>query len=92
MGAVFIKDPDAIIDYGFDWEEEDYLASGETISTSTWEVPSDLTEESSSNNDTQTTVWISGGTDGEDYYITNEIVTSASRTEQRSLCIHVRTR
>ena len=90
--AVYVKDPNAVLDYGFDWEDEDYLASGETISTSTWTIPSGLTEGTSSNSDTQTSVWISGGTEGTDYHIVNHIVTSAGREDDRTHVIKVRSR
>jgi len=43
----FLKDPDAVLDYGFDWS--DWLADGETISTSTWTVETGITKDSDSN-------------------------------------------
>ena len=86
----FTKDPDAVLDYTIDWS--DWLASGETISTSTWTIPTGLTEDSETETTTTATVWLSGGTEGTSYTITNEIVTSQSRTANRSLYIRVEER
>lgn len=90
--SVYIKDPQAVLDYGFDWQADGYLASGETISTSTWTAATGLTVQSSSNTTTTTTVWLSGGTHGEDYLITNRIVTNGGRTDERSQLIRCRHR
>jgi len=92
--ATFTKDPDAVLDYTRDWKatSDPWLADAETISTSTWVVPSGITEDSSTNDDTTTTIWLSGGTDGTDYEITNRITTSASRTDDRTFRIQVRER
>ena len=87
---VKIKDPDAVLDYGLDWSN--WLASGETISSSSWVVETGLTKDSSSNTTTTTTVWLSGGTAGRTYRITNSIVTSAAREDDRSLLIKVQER
>ncbi len=90
--SVLVKDPDAVLDYTLDWSA-DYLASGETISTSSWAVtPTGLTIDSDSNDTTTTTVFVSGGTRGKIYRLTNTITTSESRTEQRSLTIRVEER
>ena len=88
--AQYLKDPDAVLDYGFDWL--DWLANGETISTSTWTIPTGLTEDSETETSTTTKVWLSGGTAGIDYTITNKIVTSAGRTDERSITIMVEER
>jgi hypothetical protein len=83
----YIKDPDAVLDYGFDWS--DWLAIGETIATSTWTVPTGITKDSSSNSTTATVVWMSGGTAGQTYELVNRIVTSAGRTEDRTISLLV---
>ena len=80
------KDPVAKLDYGWDWE--DWLA-GDTIDTSTWTVPTTLVKESDSKTNTTTTVWISGGTLGESYTVTNQIVTVAGRVDQRSFVLKI---
>ncbi len=86
----YTKDPDAVLDYGFDWS--DWLATAETISTSTWTVESGITAGSSAKTDTKTSQWLSGGTAGTTYEITNKIITSQSRTDERTLNIRVEQR
>lgn len=84
------KDPSAILDYGFDWE--DWL-DGDTISTSSWVVsPSGLTASPNTKTSNTTTVWLSGGTAGSTYQLTNTIVTAAGRTDQRTMLVAVQDR
>ena len=84
-----IKDPDAILDYGFDWAA--WLGT-DTIATSAWSVATGLTEVSDTNTTTTTTVWVSGGTAGASYLCTNTITTAEGRTDERSLVVMVRER
>jgi len=79
------KDPDSVIDYGVDWST--WLTTGETIASSAWVVPGDLTSVSESNTTTETAIFLSGGIVGTEYTVTNRITTSASRTEDRSMLI-----
>lgn len=94
----FTKDPDAVLDYKFDWANTtnggstpDWLASGETISTRTVTVEAGLTKDSDSLTDSATsvTIWLSGGTAGESYTVHCRIVTSAGRTDDRTVTIEV---
>ena len=87
----FVKDPDAILDYTFDWGP--WLGS-DTISTSTWivESPLAIVPASESFTDTTTTVFISGGDLGEGYTLLNRITTTGSRTDDRTVEIKVRNR
>ncbi len=87
---VSIKDPNAVLDYSMIWTT--WLASGETIVTSTWVVPAGLAMDSESNDTVSTTIWLSGGTREKDYVVTNRITTSAGRTDDRSLTIQCRNR
>lgn len=82
----FSKDPDEVKDYGFDWAD---ALAGDTIATSTWQVPTGLTEDSKSNNTTTTTIVLSGGIAGEIYKVTNRVVTVGlpARTLEESLTI-----
>lgn len=79
------KDPDSTIDYGIDWSN--WLASGETITTSTWVDLGDLTSVSESSTTTATAIFISGGVVGATYTLTNRITTNQGRTEDRSMLI-----
>lgn len=103
MPQTFIKDPDAVLDYKFDFAgltngasdaDSDWLESGETISSHTVTVSAGLTKDSDSATDTDTsvTVWLSGGTAGSDYECTCQVVTSNGRTDDRTISIQVRDR
>ena len=98
MADSFLKDPDATLDYKFDWKaltngsgSSDWLQSGETISSHTIDADSGITVDSSAQTDTNTsvTVWLSGGTAGTNYAVRCEIVTSAARTDERTMTIQV---
>lgn len=85
MAQTFIKDPSAVLDYAFDWS--DWLASGETISSVVVTVPTGITKDSNTNTTTVVTVWLSGGTDETEYAVACKIVTSAGRTDERTITI-----
>lgn len=89
MPRQFTKDPQEVLDYTVDWGAN-ILATGETISTSTWTVPSGITKDSDSKTSTTAVIWLSGGTADTDYDLTNKIVTSGSRTFERTITIGVR--
>ena len=98
MSHMFLKDPNAVLDYKFDWKalangngNSNWLADGETISTKTVTVAAGLTNNSDSLTDTNTsvTVWLSGGTVGVDYSVACKIVTSAGRTDERTVTIRI---
>jgi len=84
--TTFLKDPDSTLDYTLDWSA---WLQGDTITSSTWTVPAGLTQESAANTTTTATIWLSGGTAGKDYVVTNSIVTTAGRIEDRSIRIRV---
>ena len=86
MANKFIKDPDAVLDYTVDWS--DWLGS-DTISSSSWTVPSGITKDSDSNTDTTATIWLSSGKNGKTYEIVNRIVTAGGRTDDRTIIIEV---
>ena len=77
-------DPDAKLDYGCDWS--DWLPTGATIATSTWTVtPTGPTLSADSKSTTATVVWVSGGTAGTVYTLTNRITDSDGRIDDRSI-------
>jgi len=86
MNNVFIKDPDAVLDYSIDWSA--WLGT-DTIIVSTWTVPTGIVKASDSQTTTVTTIWLSGGTDGTAYSVVNRIVTAGGRTDDRTLIIEV---
>lgn len=91
------KDPDAVLDYGFDWNDTNapggpWLAPDEVIETSTWTVPDGITASNENHDDGSTLVWLSGGEAGITYRISNRITTSAGRTDERSFDLAVEDR
>lgn len=81
------KDPQDKEDFGFDWEP---WLSGDSIASSTWTVePSGLTMSNQTSSATKTTVFLSGGTLGVQYKVTNHIVTSASPAREMSWSLQV---
>jgi hypothetical protein len=92
--ATFTHDPDADLDYGFDWGTKGWLGT-DTIATSTWSITKGdaaLVLSNSTHDTTTTTIWADGGTVGTDYTITNHIVTTAGREDDRSHRLQVRDR
>lgn len=102
MSDYYEHDPNAVLDYSVDWKHktagsrtsgnaDGWLGSGETITTSTWTVAAGLTQTTPtpSNVDGKTTVWLTGGTAGTSYRVTNHITTSTGRQDERSLQINV---
>jgi len=85
----FTKDPNAVLDYTIDWSR--WLA-GDQIATSAWLVAAGLTKVADSRAGSLATVWLSGGTAGQSYTVTNRITTTGGRTEDRSFTIRVEER
>lgn len=83
----FTKDPDGVLDYQIDWS--DWLGT-DTIVTSTWTVGTGITKDSDTNTTTTATIWLSGGTAGTTYELTNEIVTTDGRTDNRTIYVTVK--
>ncbi len=88
MAQDFTKDPNALLDYTVDWAT---WLDTDTISASSWTVPSGLTQASPapSNDSTTATIWLSGGAAGSWYAVTNRITTAAGRINDASIFIHV---
>ncbi|MEA3281796.1 MAG: hypothetical protein U9Q68_04425 [Euryarchaeota archaeon] len=85
--TTFIKDPDAVLDFSFDWSS--WLETGESISSHTITAGSGITNDSDSESSGIVTAWISGGTAGSTYTIACKIVTSLGRTDERTINIVV---
>lgn len=83
----FVKDPQAVLDYEIDWSA--WLGE-DTISASQWSAPDGITIDSDSFTDTTATVWLSGGTAGETYEVTNGISTDGGRDDDRTIIIQVK--
>ena len=82
------KSSGGILDYAIDWGS--VIASGESISSSSWTVSSsDLTVVSDSTSGVTTSAFISGGKNNYYYVLTNTIATDQSRTFVRTIDLKV---
>lgn len=93
--AVIVKDDQAKLDYTFDWSQwlapiTDTIASavatihGDGIAT----IGSPATQVGS----TSVTIWVAGGTIGQQYQLECKITTAAGRIDERSIYINVKDR
>lgn len=90
MANSFTKDPNATLDYLVNWST---WLNGDTISASTWAIPSGLTQPFSATNTTTTaTVWLAGGTAGDTYSVVNHITTAGGRQNDATLKIFIQER
>jgi hypothetical protein len=87
--VTYLKDPDSTLDYEIDWTA---WLGADTIATSTWIPATGITEASSTNTTTTATVWLTGGTVGQTYLVTNRITTAAGRTDDRTIRVQVQNR
>lgn len=86
--ADYIKDPESTTDFpgAFNWAVQ---LNGDTISSSTFSLPDGLTSVSTSNTDTAANIFVSGGSPGGVYRITNRIVTDGGRTWDKTIYVLV---
>ncbi len=87
---LFVKDPNATLDYVNNWA--DWLSEGDSIIASTWAISSggnELVIDSSTFLATSATVWLSAGLLGQTYVVTNTITTAQGRVEDGSLRIRM---
>lgn len=83
------KDPDEVLDYILDWTDR---LGTDTVATSTWTVPTGITQNSDSATTTTTTIWLQGGTEGESYSFVNRVVTAAGRTMDQTVRLKVKSK
>jgi hypothetical protein len=89
MPRNFTKDPDAVLDYEFDWSA--WLGT-DTIATHTVTAAAGLTVDSTEATTTTVTAWLSGGSVGASYAVACHIVTAAGREDDRTVTITVQER
>ena len=87
MADSYIKDPDAVLDYQWDWAT--WLPAGDTITSATVTAETGLTVSSKTNTTTVVASWLSGGIVGESYNVTCRVVTADGRTDDRTITIIV---
>lgn len=86
--VVYYQDPDALMDYTIDWGSR-WLGT-DTIATSEWIVPDGINMNTTSNTPTKATIWLSGGTLGESYDVTNRVTTDGGRIQDQTLRIVIK--
>jgi hypothetical protein len=88
VASQFIKDPNAVLDYQWDWT--DWLPAGDTITTANVSITSgDVTLNSQSNTTTAVTAWISAGTAGTEATLVARVTTAQGRTDDRTIGLKI---
>jgi hypothetical protein len=87
--AVFSKDPGAELDYTMDWQQ--WMPPQDRIVNVTWTISpaGTLLNAANSFSTTDTTIWLSAGTDGLTYDVTCEITTNEGRIDDRTFRVEV---
>ncbi len=91
--TIFHKDPDAVLDYVWDWTS--WLGGDDSITAHTVTTPAvddGVTIDSSTVDGGKVTVWLSGGTARQAYDVTCRIVTAGGRTDERTSRFRVQER
>ena len=92
--GIFIKDPAAAIDYAIDWAAG-YLGD-QSIAASSWQVApveaDGVAVTATGRSAVRTTATLGGGIAGHVYRVTNRIVLSDTRTDERSITVRVENR
>lgn len=98
-----VKDPEDILDFGWDWGKK-WMAADDHIIGSDWELagadasdpidplnPDELTINSHGflADTHKTFVWLTKGVSRKKYVLTNTIATYKGRTKQKSMLVHV---
>lgn len=84
------KDPDEVLDYRINWAGR---LTSESVASSSWEITGPdalLVQNSATIEDVETVIWLSGGTLGKTYSLTNHIVTSAGREMDQTVTLKIR--
>lgn len=85
--TTFEKSPASVLDYSFDWSQ--WLEAGQTVATSSWTADTGMTIDSDTKTTTKTTAFVSGGIEGNSYFVSNTITTNDGLTVKRSFLIKV---
>ena len=90
----YLKDPSAVLDWVYNWNDSSggktpWLETGETIFSFVITADSGITVDNSTESGGKITVWLSGGTAGQNYKVACLITTSAGRTDERTIWIKV---
>lgn len=85
---VYTKDPDAVLDYSYDWTA--WLGT-DTISALSV-IGSGVVIDESSHADGVATAWVSGGTLNAKATVTFRVTTAAGRVDDRSIVLKIKDR
>jgi hypothetical protein len=84
------KDPDELLDYRVDWARR---LGTDKITHSVWpDAPPGIVIESAEYKPKNTTIWLSGGTEGETYVFVNRITTESGRIMDQSVTISIKSK
>lgn len=89
----FEKRPAEVKDYTVDWSRHllvNGADAGDTISVSAWSAETGIVIDDDSSTTTTATAWLSGGTEGVHYTVTNTVSTAQGRVFERSIVIQVK--
>lgn len=89
-GPTYRMDVNAVLDFAWDWSN--WLADLETIVTSSVTASPGISVDSTTNTNSKVTVWLSSGTAGRIYTVTNLISTNQGRTDERTITVRVEQR
>lgn len=84
------KDPDEVLDYSIDWSGR--LSGDDTISLSVWTVPDGITNEEEDKSGATTTLWLSGGSEGQTYSFLNRVTTVGGRVMDQTVTLKIKSK
>ena len=79
------KDPQETLDYYVDYSGR--IPADDAITQSSWAVPAGITAEQSNFSGRKTVIWLSGGTEGASYELTNTVETEDGRILEQTCLI-----
>jgi hypothetical protein len=88
--TTFDKDPQAVLDYRWDWA--DWMAVNDSITTHLVTVTGGIVLGTHSHDTNSVTAWLSGGTAGTTATATCRITTTQGRTDDRTIWLRVKER
>jgi hypothetical protein len=86
---IYLLDPDAALDFRFDWST--WLGDAEEISSHTVTSTAGLTVDTSTTDGSTVTAWVSGGEIG-NQTVSCLVTTNQGRTDERTIQINVQER
>lgn len=85
---IISKDPNAVLDYTFDWTQ--YLESiSDVIQTVTYQLSQGLTQTRTQHNETQALSYLGAGVLGTTESVTCRITTAAGRVDERTIFLKI---